>query len=63
IDPQLVADDTLKLIEMEKGARPTRTVSGIDYGTVEFNARTQPIQDALIKEELQMEHLLTVSQN
>ncbi|WP_420400813.1 SDR family oxidoreductase [Flagellimonas sp.] len=63
IDPQLVADDTLKLIEMDKGNRPTRTVSGIDYGTVEFNAKTQPIQDALIKEELQMEHLLTVSQN
>ena len=63
INPQLVADDTLKLIEMEKGTRPTRTVSGIDYGTVEYNAKTQPIQDALVKEALQMEHLLTVSRN
>lgn len=63
INPQLVADDTLNLIEMEKGTRPTRTVSGIDYGTVEYNAKTQPIQDALVKEALQMEHLLTVSRN
>ncbi|PWL40455.1 short-chain dehydrogenase/reductase [Flagellimonas aquimarina] len=63
LDPQLVADDTLKLIQMEKGTRPARTVSGIDYGTVEYNEKTQPIQDALIKETLQMEHLLTVAQN
>lgn len=63
MDPQLVADDTLKLIEMEKGTRPTRTVSGMDYGTVEYNAKTQPIQDALLKDTLQMGHLLTVSQN
>ena len=63
LDPQLVADDTLNLIEMEKGTRPTRTVSGIDYGTVEYNAKTQPIQDALVSEALQMEHLLKVSQN
>lgn len=63
MDPQLVADDTLKLIEMAKGTRPTRTVSGIDYGTVEYNAKTQPIQDALLKDTLQMEHLLNISQN
>lgn len=63
LDPQLVADDTLQLIKMEKGRRPIRTVSGIDYGTVEYNAKTQPIQDSLIKETLQMEHLLTVAQN
>lgn len=63
LDPQLVADDTLQLIKMEKGTRPIRTVSGIDYGTVEYNAKTQPIQDSLIKETLQMEHLLTVAQN
>lgn len=63
LDPQLVADDTLDLIRMEKGTRPIRTVSGIDYGTVEYNAKTQPIQDSLVKETLQMEHLLTVAQN
>ncbi|MEM9648356.1 MAG: SDR family oxidoreductase [Bacteroidota bacterium] len=63
MDPQLVADDTLMLIEMEKGIRPTRTVSGIDYGTVEYNAKTQPIQDALLKDTLQMGHLLNISHN
>ncbi|MDC6365700.1 MULTISPECIES: SDR family oxidoreductase [Flavobacteriaceae] len=63
LDPQLVADDILNLIEMPKGDRPIRTVSGIDYGTVEYNAKTQPIQDALVSEALQMGNLLQVAQN
>lgn len=63
LDPQLVADDILNLIGMPKGDRPIRTVSGIDYGTVEYNAKTQPIQDALVSEALQMGHLLQVAQN
>ncbi|NQZ42977.1 MAG: SDR family oxidoreductase [Flavobacteriaceae bacterium] len=61
LDPQIVADDILQLIHSVKGQRPTRTVSGIDYGTVDYNEKTQPIQDALVGEALQMEHLLSVS--
>ncbi|OUR99320.1 hypothetical protein A9Q86_12145 [Flavobacteriales bacterium 33_180_T64] len=58
LSPQVVVDDYVKLIETLKGERATRTVSGIDYGTVDYNEKTQPIQDALISDVLQMEHLL-----
>ena len=61
LDPQLVADDILKLVHQEKGTRPVRTVTGIDYGTVSFNEKTQPIQDGLVSEALQMEHLLEIT--
>ncbi|MCG8330342.1 MAG: SDR family oxidoreductase [Chitinophagales bacterium] len=59
-DPNIVVNDYLKLIEAPKGQRPTRLVSGIDYGVVEYNELTQPIQDSLVKDTLQMEHLLSV---
>ena len=59
-DPNIVVNDYLKLIEAPKGERPTRLVSGIDYGVVEYNELTQPIQDNLVKDVLQMEHLLSV---
>ena len=59
LSPQLVADEYLRIIQLPKGQRPTRTVSGIDYGTKNYNELTQPIQDALVKEALGMEHLLT----
>ena len=61
LDPQLVADDTLKLINMARGTRPVRVVSGLDYGTIAYNEKTQPIQDSLVKDVLQMEHLLSIN--
>lgn len=63
LDPQLVADDIVKLVEAVPGNRPMRVVSGIDYGTVELNEKIKPIQDSLIKDALQMGHLLKLNQN
>ena len=60
VPPQLVADTYLDLIKMQKGKRPVRTVVGIDYGTVNYNKLTQPIQDALVKDGLNMENLLSI---
>ena len=57
-NPQLVANDVLKLIELPKGNRPVRQVSGIDYGTVKLNEKVTPIQENHIRNNLQMEHLL-----
>lgn len=61
LSPQIVADEYLRLIEMPRGQRPVRTVSGIDYGTVKLNEESQPIQDGLVKDALQMEHLLNLN--
>lgn len=61
LDPQLVADDITSVVEAPKGSRTRRKVSGIDYGTVEYNTQVAPIQESLIKDSLQMGHLLTVS--
>jgi len=60
LDPQLVADDIIGLIQQNKGSRPVRTVTGIDYGTVAYNEKTQPIQDSLVSDALQMGHLLEI---
>ena len=61
--PQLVADLILQLVASEKGKREERVVAGVDYGVVEVNNRIAPLQNALIKETLGMEHLLEVSKN
>ncbi|MBW1296275.1 SDR family oxidoreductase [Aquimarina litoralis] len=61
--PQLVADNITDLVETTKGNRPERIVSGIDYGVIDYNTKVAPIQESLIKEALQMEHLLTVAKN
>lgn len=53
-NPQLIADDILKLIETTKGNRPVRQISGVDYGTVELNEKVTPIQENHIKNNLQM---------
>ncbi|WP_350287350.1 SDR family oxidoreductase [uncultured Croceitalea sp.] len=58
LDPQLVPDDVLKLIVAPKESRPIRQVTGIDYGTVEFNERTSTVQKNLIENILQMQHLV-----
>ena len=60
-NPQLVADDIAKVIGTEKGSRPVRVVSGIDYGTLDYNEKVAPIQESLIKDSLQMPHLLSVN--
>ena len=60
-DPQLVADAIAELVVAPKGQRSERVVAGIDYGVIELNDKVAPIQEALIKEALQMGHLLTVN--
>ncbi len=57
---QDVADAIHQLITTPKGKRPFRTVAGLDFGTVDLNTSTAPIQEVLVKDILQMEHLLTV---
>ncbi len=55
---QDVADAISKLVQTKAGSRPLRTVSGLDFGTIDLNAATAPIQEGLVKDVLQMEHLL-----
>lgn len=57
-NPQEIPDAILKLIETQQGNRPIRKAIGIDYDTNELNNRTGSIQESLIKDALQMEHLL-----
>lgn len=57
-DPRSMANDVLNLVEMPRGQRPTRQVSGIDYGTVELNKRVLPLQEKHVRDNLQMGHLL-----
>ncbi|GGD10907.1 SDR family oxidoreductase [Hyunsoonleella pacifica] len=59
-NPQLVADSITELVETKKGNRPERVVSGIDYGVVDYNTKVLPIQESLVKDALQMGHLLTI---
>ncbi len=49
VDPQVVADDIARLIEMPREVRPLRTVSGLDYGLRELNAHVEPVQRGLLK--------------
>ncbi len=57
-NPQEIPNAILNVIEMQKGNRPIRQAIGIDYNTNELNSKTGPIQENLIKEALQMEHLI-----
>lgn len=57
-NPQEIADSVLEIIEMDKGERPIRKVTGIDYGTNELNNNIIPIQENHIKNNLQMGHLI-----
>ena len=49
VDPQVVADDITRLIEMPREVRPLRTVSGLDYGVRELNAHVEPVQRGLLE--------------
>ena len=60
-NPQLVADSITELVEAEKGNRAERVVSGIDYGLIDYNTKVAPIQESLVKDALQMGHLLSVN--
>ncbi|NMH87687.1 SDR family oxidoreductase [Flavivirga algicola] len=57
-NPQDIADSILEILHMEKGQRPIRKVTGIDYGTNELNKNISPIQENHIKNNLQMGHLI-----
>ena len=57
-NPQEIADSVLEVIEITKGLRPIRKVTGIDYGTIELNKKIAPIQENHIKYNLEMDHLI-----
>ncbi|WP_051335983.1 SDR family oxidoreductase [Aquimarina latercula] len=57
-NPQEIPNAILKVVEMEKGNRPIRQAVGVDYNTNDLNSKVSPIQENLIKEALQMEHLI-----
>ena len=57
-NPQDIADSVLEVLETNKGNRPIRKVTGIDYGTNELNKSIAPIQEDHIKNNLQMGHLI-----
>lgn len=48
-NPQIVADDIARLIDMPQSQRPLRTVSGLDYGLLEFNRAAEPVQRGLLQ--------------
>lgn len=48
-NPQIVADDVARLIEMPQSQRPLRTVSGLDYGLQAFNKAAEPVQRGLLQ--------------
>ncbi len=60
-DPQLVADDISTLIEAEHGTRKERIVSGIGYGTRDYNEKVNPIQKSVVNDALKMSHLLKIA--
>ena len=60
LDPQIVADSIAKLIETPKGKKDMRVVSGLDFGTIALNEKLAEVQTKLIKESLEMSHLLEV---
>ncbi|MCH7878200.1 MAG: SDR family oxidoreductase [candidate division Zixibacteria bacterium] len=50
-DPSIVADDFAKLIDMPHGARPLRTVSGLDFGVVRtMNDSAEKHRQSFLKE-------------
>ena len=56
-DPQLVVDLYCSPADMPAGQRPTRGVVGMTWGLSEINHKTQPIQDAILKD-LQLDTVL-----
>ncbi len=59
-DPKQVVTEIVKVIESQRGQRTLRIVTGIEYGTSEINNYAAPIQESIIKDALQMGHLLAL---
>ena len=49
VEPQVVADEITRLIELPREVRPLRTVCGLDYGVRELNAHVEPVQRGLLE--------------
>lgn len=61
LDPQIVANSITELIETPKGKKNMRVVSGLDFGTIALNKKLTEVQTKLIRESLDMGHLLEVN--
>jgi len=48
-DPMIVVKDFEKLINMENGTRPLRTISGLDFGLQAVNDAVEPIRKAALE--------------
>ena len=48
-DPRIVVEDFEKLINMEPGTRPLRTISGLDFGFQALNDAVEPIRKAALE--------------
>ncbi|MRH99613.1 SDR family NAD(P)-dependent oxidoreductase [Kriegella sp. EG-1] len=60
-NPQLVADDIAMLIETKRGERPERVVSGVGFGAEDYNQKVYPIQQSVVKDALQLQHLMKLT--
>jgi NAD(P)-dependent dehydrogenase (short-subunit alcohol dehydrogenase family) len=56
VDPQILVDAMVELIEKQPGQRPFRTVAGLDFGVREINRLTDPFRTQALTE-LGLEHL------
>ena len=48
-DPALVVDRMIELTQMQAGARPFRSVVGVDFGVRERNASVEPLETTLLQ--------------
>ena len=48
-DPSMVVDRMIELVEMDRGTRPFRNPVGVDFGTRERNAQSEPHDAALLE--------------
>ena len=48
-------------VQTKAGFSPLPTVAGLDFGTIELNKLTGPTQTGLVKDALQMGHLLELN--
>lgn len=62
-DPQLVANDIAMLVETQRGKRQERVVSGVGFGTEDYNEKVDPIQQSVVKDALHLSHLMELKQH
>jgi NAD(P)-dependent dehydrogenase (short-subunit alcohol dehydrogenase family) len=60
VDPQILVDTMIELIEMDAGKRPVRTVAGLDFGVKEINRLTDPFRRQALGG-MGLEHLESVA--